>query len=43
MSDAIAFPNEESLERLVSAVLVEIDDKWATADKVYINWKCQDD
>ncbi|MDP6874622.1 MAG: transposase, partial [Alphaproteobacteria bacterium] len=37
------FPNEASLERLVSAVLVEIDDKWATADKVYINWKCQDD
>jgi putative transposase len=37
------FPNEESLERLVSAVLVEIDDKWTTADKAYINWKYQDD
>ncbi len=37
------FPNKASLERLVSAVLVEIDDKWATADKAYINWKCQDD
>ncbi len=37
------FPNEKSLERLVSAVLVEIDDKWATADKAYIKWKCQDD
>jgi putative transposase len=34
------FPNEGSLERLVSAVLVEIDDKWATADKAYIDWKC---
>ena len=31
------FPNEDSLERLVSAVLVEIDDKWAVADKAYIN------
>ena len=37
------FPNEQSLERLVSAVLVEIDDKWASADKAYIKWECQDD
>jgi len=37
------FPNEDSLERLVSAVLVEIDDKWAVADKAYIKWECQDD
>jgi transposase-like protein len=37
------FPNEKSLERLVSAVLVEIDDKWAAADKAYIKWECQDD
>lgn len=37
------FPNEKSLERLVSAVLVEIDDKWASADKAYIKWQCQDD
>ena len=37
------FPNEASLERLVSAILVEIDDKWATADKAYIKWQCQDD
>lgn len=37
------FPNENSLERLVSAVLVEIDDKWASADKAYIKWQCQDD
>jgi len=28
---------------LVSAILVEIDDKWATADKAYIKWQCQDD
>lgn len=37
------FPNVESLERLVSAVLVEIDDKWAAADKGYIKWEKQDD
>ena len=37
------FPNEKSLERLVSAVLVEIDDKWASADKAYIKWERQDD
>lgn len=36
------FPNEGSLERLVSAVLVEIDDKWAADAKAYIKWKCQD-
>jgi len=37
------FPNEDSLERLVSAVLVEIDDKWAVAEKAYIKWDRQDD
>jgi len=37
------FPNIESLERLVSAVLVEIDDKWNAAGKAYIKWKNQDD
>jgi len=37
------FPNIESLERLVSAVLVEIDDKWAGSDKGYIKWEKQDD
>ena len=36
------FPNEKSLERLVSAVLVEIDDKWAADTKAYIKWECQD-
>ena len=37
------FPNEAALERLVTAILVEIDDKWQTADKPYITWKAQDD
>ncbi len=36
-------PNEASLERLVTAILVEIDGKWATTDKPYISWKTDDD
>ena len=36
------FPNEASLERLVTAVLVEIDDRWAADTKAYIKWECQD-
>ena len=36
------FPNESSLTRLVSAVLVEIDDQWAADTKAYIKWECQD-
>jgi len=36
------FPNDASLERLTSAVLVEIDDKWAAETKAYIKWECQD-
>ncbi len=36
------FPNEAALERPVSAVLVEIDDKWAADTKAYIKWECQD-
>ena len=36
------FPNEASLERLVSAVLVEIDDRWAADTKAYLKWECQD-
>jgi transposase-like protein len=36
------FPNEASLERLASAVLVEIDDRWAADAKAYIKWECQD-
>jgi putative transposase len=31
------FPNEDSLLRLVTAVLAEIDEDWATTDRVYIN------
>ena len=30
------FPNDASLKRLVSAVPVEIDDKWAADGKAYI-------
>jgi len=36
------FPNEEALERLVSAVLVETDERWAVDTKAYIKWECQD-
>jgi len=36
------FPNEEALERLASAVLVEIDERWAVDTKAYIKWECQD-
>jgi len=36
------FPNEEALERLASAVLVEIDERWAVDNKAYIKWECQD-
>jgi len=36
------FPSEDALLRLVSAVLVEIDEKWATDTKAYIKWECQD-
>lgn len=39
---ARVFPNDASLERLVSAVLVEIDDKWAADAKACIKWECQD-
>jgi hypothetical protein len=31
-----------TLERLVSAILVEIDEKWASDGKAYIKWECQD-
>ncbi len=36
------FPNEDSSEHLISAVLVEIDECWAVDTKAYIKWKCQD-
>lgn len=37
------FPNEASLLRLVSAILVEIDDEWSNADKRYIVWNDNSD
>lgn len=36
------FPSDDALLRLVSAVLVEIDEKWASETKAYIKWECQD-
>lgn len=36
------FPSEDALLRLVTAVLVEIDEKWASDTKAYIKWECQD-
>ena len=37
-SKVSVFPNLESLERLSTAVLVEIDEKWQTENKAYIKW-----
>jgi len=37
------FPNIEALERLSTAVLVEIDEKWETETKAYIKWDQIDD
>ena len=36
------FPNDQALLRLVSAVLVEIDETWASDNKGYIKWECRD-
>ena len=33
------FPSTDALLRLVSAVLVEIDEKWAASTQPYIKWK----
>jgi putative transposase len=35
------FPNDQALLRLVSAVLVEIDETWASDTKAYIKWECR--
>ena len=32
------FPNETALLRLVTAILVEIDEAWSTSDRVYLNF-----
>jgi len=37
------FPNEAALLRLVTAILVEIDEDWATTDRVYITMLDQND
>ena len=37
------FPNLHSLERLSTAVLVEIDEKWETETKAYIKWEQLDE
>jgi len=36
------FPNTASLERLATAVLVEIDEQWAASTQPYINWNNPD-
>ena len=36
------FPSQDALLCLVSAVLVEIDEKWASDTKAYIKWECHD-
>ena len=33
------FPNLDALERSSTAALVEIDEKWETANKAYIEWE----
>jgi transposase-like protein len=37
------FPNEASLIRLITAVLAEIDEEWATTNRVYINMENRDE
>jgi putative transposase len=32
------FPNENALLRLVTAILVEIDEAWATSNRIYLNF-----
>lgn len=42
MTKVRVFLSEDALLRLVSAILVEIDEKWASDTTAYIKWKCQD-
>lgn len=37
------FPNRDALIRLVSAVLVEIDEDWEASPRAYLNWNHPDD
>jgi putative transposase len=37
------FPNRDALLRLVTAVLVEIDEDWDASSHTYLNWERQDD
>lgn len=37
------FPNRDALLRLVTAVLVEIDEDWDASSRTYLNWERQDD
>ena len=37
------FPGRDALLRLVSAILVEIDEEWTASSRTYINWQHQDD
>ena len=37
------FPNRDALLRLVTAILVEIDEDWAASTRTYLNWQHQDD
>ena len=37
------FPSREALLRLVTAILVEIDEEWAAPSRTYLNWQHQDD
>ena len=34
------FPNDQTLLRLVTAVIVKIDETWACDNKAYIKWEC---
>ena len=37
------FPNEDALERLVTAILVEIDEQWIASDRAYLTMNNRDE
>ena len=37
------FPNEQAALRLVSAILIDIDEKWQTSRQAWINWSDKND